>query len=272
MAECAFLHPSRPQDLAAFRPKPLDKVFLPPSSSFRRPRSRASGCCSSCWRWSGRVRVAGMAALGARSAPAQRAGVLLSLPGSPPTGLAATAAAASRSRWSRRGRRGLPDPARRARRPAAPAARPLFRSLYGGPGPRFARYGPVDGRAVRRPHRPRRGAGERRSPARRRPRPRHGHRPRPGPRPGAVRRAARLGDHPAPADLDRPELDRRRHDRRRGPARSAGRPPRSAACSPRTPTRDRRHRPSTSSSTRTTAPRSTATSPRPPATPTTPAT
>ena len=100
---------------------------------------------------------------------------------------------------------------------------------------------------------------------------RHGHRARADPRPVAVGRPARVGDHPAPADVDRPELDRRRHDRRRGPARSAGRPPRSAACSARTRTRSSAAA-CTTSSTPTTAPRSTATSPRPRAAPTTPAT
>ena len=59
----------------------------------------------------------------------------------------------------------------------------IFRSLYGGSACAFARYVAVDGRAARRPRRPRRRA------AAGRPRPRRRRRARPGARPGAARRA-----------------------------------------------------------------------------------
>ena len=87
----------------------------------------------------------------------------------------------------------------------------LFRSLYGGFARAVCPVRPVDGRAARRARRPRRRA------ARGRPRPRRRRGARAGARPGAARGPEGLGDHPAPPELDRPELHRRRHHRRRRP-------------------------------------------------------
>ena len=235
-------------------------VPSPGPSSFRRRRSRVSGCCSSCSRWSGAVIAACMAAFSAdtrrlervaRRAAVARPRRLLD-PRLPARPLLARAGAG-------RGRRGLPDPARHAGRPAAAGARAsVFRSLYGGPLLRLRPLRAVDGRAASARH-----AGRGDEQLRRRPRPRA------WAPPSRRSSASRCRSRCAP----------RRSIQRRltsivqnstdvvtivgdGPARPlAGRlDPRRAR--PRTPTRSSAAD-CTSWSTRTTAPRSTATSPRP---------
>ena len=207
------------------------RCSTPGPSSFRRRRSRVSGCSSSSSPWSGRsrrlhgrVQRAIRCPSASRACAGARARRLLDPrlpPGSFSLALEPVEAA-----------RGLPDPARHARRPAAPGARPRLPQPLRRPAARAspatllwmaALFGAHAGRGDEQLD----GDVARAD----------GHRPGADPLAVAVGRAARLGDDPAPADLDRPELHRRRHDRRRRPAHplAGGLDPRRAR--PRTRTR-----------------------------------
>ena len=170
-----------PQDIGGFDRNHGTRCPALAPSSFRRPRSRASGCSSSCSRSVGAVSAAGMAAGSADTARERAAGIaLLARPRRllglrlPPQPLLAAARAA-------RGRRRLRDPARHPGQPAAAGRRAVLPQPLRRPGARVRPLRHVDGRALRRALRPRRDADERRR------LPRHGHVPRAGPRPVAVR-------------------------------------------------------------------------------------
>ena len=199
----------RPQD-GAFRPKPLDKVYPPPVNQASADPVRAVPAAVPRARPGrrGQRRLHGGVQRALACPRSSRACCCRS--GSPPTGSAATGARSFSLAL---------EPLEAAAvflilhvtpgDPLIPVLGIAFRSLYGGPLLAFGRYllymvalfaghagrGDVqfDGDVARA----------------------MGTRPGPDPRPVAVGRPARLGDDPAPPDVDRPELDRRRHDRRR---------------------------------------------------------